>query len=110
MEPTSIIWLYALASVFIVSLLSLIGIAFISMREAKLKQIIFAMVSLAVGGLFGDAFIHLLPEFFEQFQNKLEALSIFSPGSLSFLFWRSFFSGGISMSSKPIVPSISSAI
>ena len=30
-------------------------------QEQTLKQIIFVMVSLAVGSLFGDAFIHLLP-------------------------------------------------
>lgn len=94
MEPTSIIWLYALSSVFIVSLISLIGIAFISMREAKLKQIIFVMVSLAVGGLFGDAFIHLLPEFFEKFQNKLEGSLYILAGIFAFfvlekfLLWR----------------------
>jgi zinc and cadmium transporter len=56
-----------------VSLLSLIGLAFISVGEEKLKQIIFVMVSLAVGGLFGDAFIHLLPESFEKLETKLEA-------------------------------------
>ena len=48
------------------SLLSLVGLAFISVAEEKLKRIIFFMVSLAVGGLFGDAFIHLLPESFEK--------------------------------------------
>jgi uncharacterized membrane protein (Fun14 family) len=58
-------WLLAIASVTFVSLLSLIGIAFISVNEEKLRQIIFVMVSLAVGALFGDAFIHLLPESFE---------------------------------------------
>jgi zinc and cadmium transporter len=56
-----------------VSLVSLIGLAFISLGDEKLKQIIFVMVSLAVGGLFGDAFIHLLPESFEKLGSKLEA-------------------------------------
>jgi zinc and cadmium transporter len=57
----------------LVSLLSLIGLAFISVAEEKLKRIIFFMVSLAVGGLFGDAFIHLLPESFERIGSKLQA-------------------------------------
>jgi len=51
----------------------LIGIAFVSIGEARLKQFIFFMVSLAVGSLFGDAFIHLLPRTFEQFKNQLAA-------------------------------------
>ena len=49
------------------------GIAFISISEQRLKRIIFVMVSLAVGSLFGDAFIHLLPESFEKFEAKVEA-------------------------------------
>ena len=61
------------------SLLSLVGLAFISVAEEKLKRIIFFMVSLAVGGLFGDAFIHLLPESFERLGNKLQA-SVFGFG------------------------------
>ena len=72
-EATSVAWFYSLVSVVLVSLLSLIGIAFISMSEQRLKQIIFVMVSLAVGGLFGDAFIHLLPQSFEKFHAKVEA-------------------------------------
>ena len=72
MQAASLVWSYSLVSVTVVSLLSLIGLAFISVGEEKLKQIIFVMVSLAVGGLFGDAFIHLLPESFEALENKLE--------------------------------------
>jgi zinc and cadmium transporter len=50
-----------------------VGIAFISISEQRLKRVIFVMVSLAVGSLFGDAFIHLLPESFEKFGAKVEA-------------------------------------
>ncbi len=77
-----------------VSLLSLIGLAFISVAEEKLKRIIFFMVSLAVGGLFGDAFIHLLPESFERFGNKLQASVLVLAGIFAFfvleklLLWR----------------------
>jgi zinc and cadmium transporter len=67
------IWLYALASVILVSLLSVIGIVFLSISEAKLKRIVFVLVSLAVGSLFGDVFIHLLPQAFEKLEARLEA-------------------------------------
>jgi len=72
-ESATDTWLYALASVILVSLLSVIGIVFISISEAKLKQIVFVLVSLAVGSLFGDVFIHLLPQAFEKLEARLEA-------------------------------------
>ncbi len=59
-------WLFALASVIVVSLASLIGIVTLSVNEQRMRGAIFIMVSLAVGAMFGDAFIHLLPESFEQ--------------------------------------------
>lgn len=76
------------------SLLSLIGIAFISIGERKLNQLIFAMVGLAVGSLFGDAFIHLLPRAFEEFSNKRSASLAILAGIFAFfvlekfLLWR----------------------
>ena len=76
------------------SLLSLVGLAFISVGEEKLKRIIFVMVSLAVGGLFGDAFIHLLPESFERIGSKLQASVFVLAGIFAFfvlekfLLWR----------------------
>jgi zinc and cadmium transporter len=78
----------------LVSLLSLIGLAFISVAEEKLKRIIFFMVSLSVGGLFGDAFIHLLPESFERIGSKLQASVFVLAGIFAFfvlekfLLWR----------------------
>lgn len=60
-----IIWTYTLLSVFAVSLISLVGIVFLSFSLERLKYIIFFLVSLAAGTLIGDTFIHLLPEIFE---------------------------------------------
>lgn len=57
---------YAFVSVFTVSAISLIGLAAISMNEAKLRKAVFLLVALAVGGLLGDAFIHLIPESLEE--------------------------------------------
>ena len=51
-----------MASVIIVSLISLIGVIFISMKESTLRKIILYLVSFSAGALFGDAFIHLIPE------------------------------------------------
>jgi zinc and cadmium transporter len=59
------IWLYALVSVVIVSLISLIGVFSLSFGIEKIKKASLFLVSFAVGGLFGDAIIHLLPETFK---------------------------------------------
>lgn len=61
-----IIWIYSLTSVILVSLLSLVGILTLSIKEEKLKKFLIFMVSFAAGALFGDVFLHLLPEVFEE--------------------------------------------
>lgn len=52
----------SLASVILVSLISLIGLASISVKEEKLRKILIYLVSFSAGALLADAFIHLLPE------------------------------------------------
>ena len=63
--------LIAFGSVAVVSLISLIGIFTISFNERFLKKCVFILVSLAVGALFGDAIIHLLPEVYESGLNPI---------------------------------------
>ncbi|MFH1325365.1 MAG: ZIP family metal transporter [archaeon] len=60
------IWLYSLASVFIVSLISLIGILTVSINQKKLKNYLIYLVAFSAGALFGGAFLHLLPEIIEE--------------------------------------------
>ena len=55
-------WLYALVSVVIVSLISLIGIFTLAVKENSLKKTLLLLVSFAAGALLGDVFIHLLPK------------------------------------------------
>ncbi|MEI6494864.1 MAG: ZIP family metal transporter [bacterium] len=55
---------YSIVAVFVVSLVSLVGVFTLSVREDKLHKIIFFLVALSVGGLLGDVFIHILPEAF----------------------------------------------
>ena len=56
------IWLYTLVSVFIVSLISLVGVLTILLKQQDIKRFLLFMVSFAAGALLGDVFIHLLPE------------------------------------------------
>jgi len=60
------IYIYALASVIIVSFISLIGVFTLSLREKIVKKYISLFISLAVGALLGDVFIHLIPEIFKE--------------------------------------------
>ena len=59
------IYLYAFTSVIIVSFVSLIGVFLLSFNEENIKKNISLFISLAIGALLGDAFIHLIPEAFE---------------------------------------------
>lgn len=55
-------FLYAFVSVLIVSAISLIGVVALWLNTAFLKKILLFLVSFSAGALFGDAFLHLLPE------------------------------------------------
>ena len=57
-----LIWLYSIVSVAIVSLISFIGIAAFFIRKNQLNNILVYLISFSAGALFGDAFLHLLPE------------------------------------------------
>ncbi|HVV87818.1 MAG TPA: ZIP family metal transporter [Kofleriaceae bacterium] len=57
-------WLLGLASVIVVSLVSLIGLATTVLDERRLRWLATLLVSFAVGALLGDAFLHLIPESF----------------------------------------------
>ncbi len=57
---------YIFFSVLIVSLISLIGVFTLSLGRDILQKTLLYLVSFAVGGLFGDAIIHLIPESFKK--------------------------------------------
>lgn len=57
---------YAILSVIAVSLVSLVGLATLSLKVNRLKKILLYAVSFAAGALFGDVFIHLVPELIEE--------------------------------------------
>ncbi len=84
------IWLYTLISVIVVSLISLIGVFTFAVSAEKLKKVLIYPVSFAAGTLLGDAFIHLIPEAFEEIENTvLLSLSILA-GILTFFIMEKF--------------------
>lgn len=60
------VWLNSLISVFIVSVISLVGIFTLIINKNKLNKILLYLVSFSAGALFGGAFLHLLPEAAEE--------------------------------------------
>ncbi len=52
----------SLGSVILVSLLSLLGIAFFLFKESFVKKSLLLFVSFSTGGLLGDVFIHIMPD------------------------------------------------
>jgi zinc and cadmium transporter len=56
---------YAIASVSLVSVISLLGVFALSMKPRSLATMTFLLVSLATGCMLGNAIVHLIPESFE---------------------------------------------
>lgn len=59
-------WAYALLSVLSVSLVSLIGITTVTLKVENLRRYMPYLICLAAGAMFGNAFLHLIPEAFER--------------------------------------------
>src|SRR3990172_6668059 len=67
------VYLYTFIGILVVIVISLLGVFVLPSREDILKKYIGLFISLAVGALLGDAFIHLIPESFE---NSSEPLAV----------------------------------
>lgn len=59
-------WLYAIGSVLLISILSVIGVTAILFTKEKLKSILLCLVAFSAGALLGDAMLHLIPEAIEE--------------------------------------------
>lgn len=56
------IWIYTFLSILAVSLISLVGIAFLILKNQIFEKIQTFLVSFAIGSLLGGAILHLIPE------------------------------------------------
>lgn len=57
--------LYTLISVVAVGFIALVGIFVVAFSEKKIRSFISVFIALAAGALFGDAFLHIIPESLE---------------------------------------------
>jgi zinc and cadmium transporter len=98
-----------LGSVILVSLLSLVGILTLSLNRQRLQKMLIFLVAFAVGALFGDVFIHLLPESFEKIGMNLTTSLLVIGGFLmffvleKFIRWRHVGSAAGEESIRPVV-------
>ena len=103
------IWLYSMASVVLVSLISLVGVITIAIDERRLKKFLIFMVSFAVGGLFGDVFLHIFPDIYKEPGSSLFVSSGVLAGIFiffvleKFIYWRHCHSGACDTHTKPVV-------
>ena len=87
-------FLYMVVSVSVVGLLSLVGISLLALSHEAFHRVVFILVALAVGALFGDAFLHLLPEAYGDAAHSLQTSLYVLAGILlffmleNFLHWR----------------------
>jgi zinc and cadmium transporter len=74
----------SLGSVLLVSLVSLVGLLTVSLSETRARRLAVLLVSLAVGALLGDAFIHLIPESFGDSEKPIGPSLLILAGVLLF--------------------------
>ncbi|MFH1451047.1 MAG: ZIP family metal transporter [bacterium] len=83
-------WFYTITSVVIVSVISLVGFFAISFKKERLDKALSLFVSFAVGGLLGDAFIHLIPESFANIESELYVSLLIILGMIIFFVLEKF--------------------
>ena len=80
------VWFYTLISVFLVSIISFIGVVTLSINLNKLKKFLIYFISFAAGALLGDSFLHLLPGVVEKNGFTLNVSILVLVGILIFFF------------------------
>jgi zinc and cadmium transporter len=85
-----IVWIYAIVSVVLVSLVSLIGALTVGLNIDRLKRIIIMFVALSAGALFGDVFFHLIPEVFKDINDPVRVGWYITIGILLFFVLEKF--------------------
>lgn len=83
------VFIASLASVGVVSAISLIGLCLFLFSARFVSRIVFFLVSFSVGVLFGDVFIHIIPEVFESIDSTTASISILA-GILGFFVLEKF--------------------
>ena len=84
-----LVWI--LASTFLVSLISLIGIFTLAIKDNLLQKILFGFIGFSAGALIGGAFLHILPEALEKAKSTVVFYYLILGIVLFFLMERYFY-------------------
>ncbi len=84
------VWSYTLISVIIVSLISLVGIFFVTINDSIFRKVITYFVSFSIGALFGDTFIHIIPEVVHEYGFGINASVSILVGIIAFFVLEKF--------------------
>src|SRR3989339_358505 len=90
-----------LASVFLVSFVSLSGVMLFALQEKIIRKSLLVLVGFSAGALLGDVFIHMLPEMVEEAQEHP-----FSPFLLMLAGMHNFLDGALIAGSYLLSPTI----
>jgi len=80
------IWLYSIFASLLVCVIALVGAFALFVKQEKLKNSIQFLVSLAVGVLLGDAFLHLIPDAYFRI-GDLQQVLLFTIGGIILFFF-----------------------
>jgi zinc and cadmium transporter len=89
--------------------ISLVGVVALALNKKRLQSMLIFLVSFAVGGLFGDVFIHILPDAFEEASQPLVVSFGVLGGILLFfvlekiICWRHCHAGDCDLHHKPVI-------
>jgi zinc and cadmium transporter len=91
---------FILISTFVVSLISLIGVFTLAIKDKLLEKILFALIGFSAGALIGGAFLHILPEALKKAKSEI-VFSYLILGIVLFFvmeryfYWRHCHEGGV---------------
>lgn len=63
------VFVWVIASTFLVSLISLVGVCTLAIKGNLLNKVLFTLIGFSAGALIGGAFLHILPESLERMGN-----------------------------------------
>lgn len=82
---------WALGASLVVSLISLVGVVSLLLKDKYLKSTLILLVGLGAGGMIGGAFLHLLPEALEKTHDFLDVFIFVIVGFVCFFVLEKFF-------------------